>query len=235
LIVGVAHQIFKKQQHSQGQQNMTVTIPIQAIELTPGSQIAIHNLSWQDFEQLLTDLEEKRHTRIAYYRGTLEIMSPLALHERPHRIIAYIITTILEIQGRNWEDFGSTTFKCADIAGVEPDTCFYIQSANQVKGCTQMDLSIYPPPDLAIESDVTSKTTLDAYTALGVPEIWIYGNHQLKIHILQGNSYVESAFSPTFPDLPITELIPRLVQKAINDGTSQMLGELRTLLSQSEK
>jgi Uma2 family endonuclease len=214
---------------------MTVTIPIQAIELAPGSQIAIHNLSWQDFERLLDDLGEKRHTRIAYYRGTLEIMSPLALHERPHRIIAYIITTILEIQGRNWEDFGSTTFKRPDIAGVEPDTCFYIQNAHQVQGCTQMDLGIYPPPDLAIESDVTSKTTLDAYIALGVPEVWIYSNCQLKVYILQGDSYVESTISPTFPNLPITELIPQLVQKAIDEGTSQMLRELRTLLSQLEK
>jgi len=211
---------------------MTVTIPIQAIEIAPGSQIAIHNLSWRDFEQLLTDLGEKRHTRITYYRGTLEIMSPLALNERPHRIIAYIITTILEIQGRNWEDFGSTTFKRPDIAGIEPDTCFYIENADQVKGCTRMDLDIYPPPDLAIESDVTSKTTFDAYTALGVPQVWIYSNHQLKIYVLDSNNYVESIFSPTFPDLPIREFISQLVQKAINNGTSQMLRELRTLLNQ---
>jgi Uma2 family endonuclease len=210
---------------------MTVTIPIQAIELAPGSQIAIHNLSWQDFERLLEDLGEKRKTRVAYYRGTLEIMSPLALHERPHRIIAYIITTILEIQGRNWEDFGSTTFKRPDIAGVEPDTCFYIQNANQVKGCTQMDLTLYPPPDLAVESDVTSKTTLNAYTSLGVPEVWIYSNYQLTIYILQANGYVDSPLSPTFSNLPITELVPRLVQKAIDDGTSQMLRELRALLA----
>lgn len=209
---------------------MTVAIPIQAIELTPGSQIVIHNLSWQDFELLLEDLGEKRNTRIAYYQGTLEIMSPLALHERPHRIIAYIITTILEIQGRIWEDFGSTTFKRPDIAGVEPDTCFYIQNASKVKGCTQMDLSIYPPPDLAVESDVTSKTTLNAYISLGVPEVWIYSNQKLTIYILQADDYVESPLSPTFPNLPITELIPRLVQQAINDGTSQMLRELRALL-----
>jgi Uma2 family endonuclease len=210
---------------------MTVTIPILAIELAPGSQIAIHNLSWQDFEQLLEDLGEKRKTRVAYYQGTVEIMSPLALHERPHRIIAYIITTILEIQGRDWEDFGSTTFKRPNIAGVEPDTCFYIQNANQVQGCTQMDLTIYPPPDLAVESDVTSKTTLNAYISIAIPEVWIYSNHQLSIYVFQANNYVQSPISPTFPNLPITELIPQLVQKAIDEGTSQMLRELRALIA----
>jgi Uma2 family endonuclease len=211
---------------------MTVTIPIQSIKLSPGSQISINNLSWLDFERLLLDLGENRNTRVAYYRGTLEIMSPLVLHERPHRIIAYIIITILEAQGRNWEDFGSTTFKLPDVAGVEPDTCFYIQNADQVKGCTQMDLSIYPPPDLAIESDVTSKTTLDAYTALCVPEVWIYSHNQLNIYVFQASSYVESTVSLSFPDLQIKELIPRLVQTAIDNGTSQMLRELRTLLNQ---
>ncbi|MBD1879053.1 Uma2 family endonuclease [Coleofasciculus sp. FACHB-T130] len=211
---------------------MTVTIPIRAIELTPGSMISIHNLSWQDFEQILTELGEKRSTRIAYYQGTLEIMSPLALHERPHRIIGDIVKAILDAQGRDWEDFGSTTLKQPEIAGVEPDTCFYIQNASRVRGCTNMDLAVYPPPDLAIESDVTSKTTLNAYEALRVPEVWIYQNRQLKIYILQNGGYVESSISAIFPDLAITEMIPQLVQKAIEDGTSRMLRELKIQLSQ---
>lgn len=209
---------------------MSVTVAIQAIELTPGSQISIHNLDWNDFECILWDLGEKRNTRLTYYRGTLEIMSPLALHERPHRIIADIIKAILDIQGRDWEDFSSTTFKRMNVAGVEPDTCFYIQNADLVKGCTNMDLTIYPPPDLAVESDVTSKTALDAYEALCVPEVWIYSDRRLVVHILAGSQYIETTTSPTFPDLPITELIPQLVQKAIADGTSRMLRALKSQL-----
>jgi len=206
---------------------MSVTVPVQTIKLTPGSQITIPNLSWQDFEQILIDLGEKRNSRITYYRGTLEIMSPLALHERPHRIIADILKTILDIQGRNWEDFGSTTLKRPEIAGIEPDTCFYIQNADLMQGCTNLDLKQYPPPDLAIEADVTSRTTLDAYEAMGVPEVWIYRNKELKIYLLSTQGYTETSISLTFPDLPIIELIPQLVQKAINEGTSKMLRDLR--------
>lgn len=211
---------------------MTVTIPIQDIELAPGSHIAIHHLSWQDFERLLEDLGEKRSTRITYYQGTLELMSPLAIHERPHRIIADIVKAILDSQGRDWEDFGSTTFKRPEIAGVEPDTCFYIQNAPRVRGCTRMDLAVYPPPDLAIESDVTSTTTLDAYLALRVPEVWIYRDRpELNIHILQDGVYVQSPNSLVFPEQPIPTLIPQLVEKAITDGTSQMLRELKLRLN----
>ena len=32
---------------------MSTTISVGAIELTPGSAISIHNLSWQDFENIL--------------------------------------------------------------------------------------------------------------------------------------------------------------------------------------
>lgn len=210
---------------------MSFTIPLRSIELTPGSAISIHNLSWQDFEQILTDLGEKRSVRVTYYRGTLELMSPLAIHERPHRIIADIVKAILDSQGRDWEDFGSTTFKRPEVAGVEPDTCLYIQNASRVRGCTDMDLETYPPPDLAIESDVTSKTTLDAYQGLHVPEVWIYRDRQLKIYILQDGGYIESPTSLAFPALPIPALIPQLVQKAIADGTSRMLRELKTQLT----
>jgi Uma2 family endonuclease len=206
---------------------MTLAIPINAIELAPGSTVSIHNLSWQDFETLLTDLGENRNTRIAYYQGTLEIMSPLAIHERPHRIIAYILTTLLELQGRDWEDFGSTTLKRPEVAGIEPDTCFYIQNAALVQGCINLNLDRYPPPDLAIEADATSITVISAYQAMRVPEIWVYRNHTLKIHLLQGDRYVESSISPTFPDLLIVTLIPQLVQSAIAQGTSRMLRELR--------
>lgn len=207
---------------------MSVTIPVDAIHLAPGSSVSIPNLSWQDFERILSDLGEHRNTRLTYYRGTLEIMSPLALHERPHRIIADIVKAILDAQGREWEDFGSTTVKRPDIAGVEPNTCFYIQNASQMKGCTDMNLAVYPPPDLANESDVTSTITLEAYKALGVPEVWIYRNGKLRIYLLGNEGYVESAMSPTFSELSIIELIPELVQKAINEGTSKMLRELRS-------
>ena len=111
---------------------------------------------------------------------------------------------------------------------MEPDTCFYIQNADRVQGCTDLNLDAYPPPDLALEADVTSVTAVSAYQAMRVPEIWVYRNHHLKIYLLDGDRYVESSTSPTFPDLSLIDLIPRLVQQAIAQGTSRMLRELRT-------
>ncbi|MDJ0535780.1 MAG: Uma2 family endonuclease [Xenococcaceae cyanobacterium MO_207.B15] len=102
---------------------MTFSVPIKTIKLAPGSLISIEDISWSDFENVLEELGEKRQVRLTYYQGKLEIMSPLAIHERPHRIIADIVKKILEHQERDWEDFGSTTFKRQELAGVEPDNC----------------------------------------------------------------------------------------------------------------
>ena len=207
---------------------MAIAVPVDTLELAPGSIVSIPNFSWQDFETILSELGDRRRLRLTYYNGTLELMSPRALHERPHRIIADIVKTLLDAADRDWEDFGSTTFKRPELAGVEPDTCFYIANAARVRGCTEMDLAVYPPPDLAIECDVTSQTTLEVYRVLEVPEVWIYSKEQLTIYLLNAEgAYDLSASSPTFPELSPTELIPELVQQAIAEGTRTMLRQLR--------
>ncbi|KGF71688.1 hypothetical protein DO97_16255 [Neosynechococcus sphagnicola sy1] len=214
---------------------MTVAIPIQTIKLSPGSHVLISGVTWEQYEELLEDLgEERRVPRINYCNETLEIMSPLPAHERPHRIIADIVKAMLDAQDRAWEDFGSTTFKKLKRAGLEPDTCFYIQNAERVRSLMRMNMEQDPPPDLAIEADVTSKTTLEAYAALQVPEVWLYDNGKLKINLLQNATYQESATSPTFPALPIVEMVPRLIQQAFQDGTSTMLRSLRKELAKSQ-
>ena len=207
---------------------MSVAIPVQSLELTPGSAVSIHNLSWKEFEDILADLGESRSIRLTYYRGTLELMSPKAIHERPHRIISDIVKALLDASDRDWEDFGSTTFKRPQLAGVEPDSCLYIDNALRVRGCTDMNLETYPPPDLAIECDVTSRTTLQVYQLLEVPEVWIYSDGQLTIYRLNDErTYESEQASGIFPDIDLIEQIPMLVQAAITEGTSKMLRKLR--------
>lgn len=210
---------------------MTVGIPLKTIELSPGSHVLISGVTWEQYEELLEELgEERRVPRINYCNEILEIMSPLPAHERPHRIIADVVKAILDAQNRAWEDFGSTTFKKFKKAGLEPDTCFYIQNADLVRSRMRMDMEQDPPPDLAIEADVTSKTTLEAYAVLQVPEVWVYDNGVLTIYQLRNGDYQETTTSPTFPDLPIADLIPSLVQQAFETGTSTMLRSLRQTL-----
>ena len=213
---------------------MSVMTPIRQIQLHPGSVVSIPDVSWQEFEEILEELSEKRGSRIAYSQGTLEIMVPLPEHERAKILIADLVKAILRSQRRNWEPLGSTTFKREEAAGVEPDECFYIQNQQTVIGKDRIDLSIDPPPDLAIESDITSKTRTNAYIAIKVPEIWIYDSGRLKINLLQDDRYIESRTSPTFPNLPIPEIVPKAMERAKQIGTSQALLEFEDWLTEQK-
>jgi Uma2 family endonuclease len=117
-------------------------------------------------------------------------------------------------------------------AGIEPDNCFYIQNYQQTIGKTRIDLSVDPPPDLAIEVDVTSKTQLSAYASLGVPEVWLYANGELQINLLQADEYVISPTSPTFPGIPIVPTLDEFIDLSRREGTSLVLRRFRQWLRQ---
>ncbi|MEA5470944.1 Uma2 family endonuclease, partial [Spirulina sp. 06S082] len=108
---------------------MTVLTPIHKIYLHSGSNITIPDLSWQEFEDILEELGEKRNVRLAYSQNCLKIMSPSPEHERAKIVISDLVKIILRVQRRAWEALGSTTFKKKTMqAGIEPDECFYIQN-----------------------------------------------------------------------------------------------------------
>ena len=201
--------------------------PISQMRLAPGSAVTIPNVNWQEFESILAELGEKRAARLAYSQGTLEIMLPLPEHEKPKDIISDIVKLFLKATGRRYEPFGSTTFKKEGAAGVEPDACLYIQNYQQMIGRRRLEPDD-PPPDLAIESDVTSKTTLDAYQGIGVPEVWVYDSGKLTLYVLREGKYILSDISPTFPEIPITQVIPATVKRSWQVGHVQALEEFES-------
>ncbi|GEM_PF-3088558 len=97
-----------------------------------------------------------------------------------------------------------------------------------------MDMASDPPPDLAIEADVTSKTTLEAYAILEVPDVWICNNGKLTVYRLDHDDYQQSTESTVFPNMPMAELSPRLVTQAFATGTSTMRRDLRQQLQSGE-
>jgi len=205
-----------------------VTLQLRQISVPPGHRVLFHQVSWAEFEAILAELGEHRATRVAYLNSTLEIRMPLPEHEKPKIIIGDLLKILLDELEINWEPFGSTTFKRQDMmAGIEPDDCFYIQNSARMIGRESLDLTVDPPPDLAIEIDVTSKTQLSAYEVLGVPEIWRYEKRRLQIYVLQSGKYVESAISPTFPNFPVIEGISQFLEMGRQSGTSQALRAFR--------
>lgn len=205
-----------------------VTLQLKQIRVPPGDRVILEDISWQEFETILIELGEHRSSRVAYTQGSLEIMVPLPEHEKAKVIIGDLVKILLDELNLDWEPLGSTTFKREDMAaGVEPDDCFYIQNYKLMIGKERIDLSVDPPPDLAIEIDVTSKTKITAYQALQVPEIWRYEDGVLEINLLQKDVYIKSETSLIFSNFPVKDEIPRFVQMAITTGTTSALKAFR--------
>ncbi len=213
---------------------MTATIPfvkpISQISLAPGSTVTVPNVSWQEFELILQQLGENRSARLIYSKGTLEVMVPLPEHEKPKELISDLVKTLLKKTGRRYEPFGSTTFKKEGTAGVEPDACFYIENYQRMIARRRLKTDD-PPPDLVIETDVTSKTSIEAYEVIGVPEVWVYDSGKLTIYLLRNETYFKSDVSPTFPKIPLTQLIPAAIERSWQVGTVQALEELEATIN----
>ena len=185
------------------------------IVIPPGQNLLLKDISWSTLEELLEELGETRAARISYSRGMLEVMVPLAEHESDKEIISNLVETLLEELDIEFWALGSTTFKNEAMAGaVEPDKCLYIQHEAWVRDKKRIDLTVDPPPDLAIEIDITSRTRFDNYEKLGVPELWRYDGEQLEINQLQNGRYVISSTSGHFPQFPLITAIPQYVKQS---------------------
>ncbi|ERT05772.1 restriction endonuclease family protein [Lyngbya aestuarii BL J] len=203
-------------------------IDVKKISVPPGHQVLLKDITWQEFEQILEELGESRASRLSYSDGVLEIMVPLPEHEKDKEIIGELVRMLLDALDIDFEALGSTTFKSEKMTqAIEADTCFYIQNHQAVIGKNRIDLTVDPPPDLAIEIDITSRTQFDNYRLLGVPELWRYSRQGLEINLLQSGEYVKSETSPNFPGIPIINLMNQFVKKALTQGRSQAVREFR--------
>ncbi|CAD5952204.1 Uma2 family endonuclease [Planktothrix agardhii] len=183
-------------------------------------RVVLYNISWQQFENLLIDLGQTRAARIAYDNGIFEIMTPLPEHEYYKEAIGISIQDIAEELDINYESYGSTTWKReARLAGIEPDNCFYFQNEAKIRGRLELNLNQDPPPDLALEIDMTHKSLnrFPIYARLGIPEIWCYDSGELKIYQLQQETYGEVETSSVFPMLRVQE-IPTIIEQYRLDG-----------------
>ena len=204
-------------------------------DILPGERVILDNISWSEFEELLQEFDEHPGTRLAYDNGQLEIMVPLPEHEDAKEIISDLIKILLEELDIEFRALGSTNFKKLGIKGLEPDQCFYIKHEAEIRGKKRLDLTVDPPPDLAIEIEVTSRTHPEIYAALRVPELWRFTKGTLQINILENGKYREVAESPTFPGLPLAEILgDRLAQSKL-EGRNRAVKQFRQWIREREQ
>lgn len=152
-------------------------------------RVMLHNVSWETYARLVAERGDRRVPRFAYDRGELEIMSPSTEHESVAYFLGLLVALFAGETGVNAYGVGSTTFKREDLErGFEPDSCFYVQNEERIRGKSRIDLDVDPPPDLVIEVDITSPSLakLPIYARIGVREIWRHDGERVSIFVLRG-------------------------------------------------
>lgn len=187
------------------------------------SRFVLNGVSWDFYEACLDAIGERR-IRVSYYRGNIEMMTLSGEHERCKKLLGRIIEAAAEESNIAILAFGSTTRRRRELeAGLEPDESYHIQHVAQVRGKEEIDLAADPPPDLAVEVEI-SRSAIDRmaiYGALRIPEVWRFDGQALTIHILgEDGGYHQRDQSSSLPFLPPREIERFMAARNETDDTT---------------
>ena len=206
-------------------------------QLPENASVTFHDVSWDEYEELLEQVGEAPGLRISYDNGSLQVMTISSEHEKYAFFINSLIAGIRLRLRMNILAFGSATMrKRKRKKGNEPDACFYEQTASVIGNRIQLDFETDPPPDIAVEIDVhhESRSKFPIYAALGVPEIWRYDGKAMTIYLLakaaadiDASLYFEQETSAALPILS-AQILTETIERMRRDG------ELNALLAFDE-
>jgi Uma2 family endonuclease len=190
------------------------------VAIGDGQRFLLRNIGWDGYESLLRIVGDQP-VRLTYDRGDVELMSPLAKHERKKSLLGQFVRVLARELQLPVMPMGSSTWKREDLdRGLEADESFYLGDLDRLADPDLIDLAVDPPPDLAIEIEITKSALarISIYAALGVLELWRYDGQTLKVMIRQGDgTYRQSEQSLAFPNVRIDALADFLNQEEIRD------------------
>ena len=172
-------------------------------------RLLLWDISWDAYVQIGEALRDRPAIRQTYDRGQLEIMTTSTEHEILKQRLSYLIRMLTEEHALPLVSAGNMTFQREGLKrGIEPDDCFWIAHEAQVRGRLEWDPARDPPPDLALEIEISRSALnrMSIHAAFGIPEVWRYDGETFRVHLLQpSGAYQEVERSPTFPKIPPAE------------------------------
>lgn len=157
-------------------------------------RVFLHHVAWDDYERMLAIRGEGAGLRVTYLQGEIELMSPSRQHERLATLIGRLLEAYAEEQGLDLDGYGNWTVTSQEARrGAEPDRCYVLGRRDPER------------PDLVIEVAWTHGGIgkLAVWSGLAVPEVWLWREGRLEVHVLEGSSYVQSERSRLLPELDV--------------------------------
>lgn len=185
------------------------------LPLSSEERVVLTNQSWSDYISLLKQIGESR-VFVTFDGTRIEVMAPSWEHDLDANVLHSVIVALARHLRLRFKTGGSFTMKRADVnRGLEADWCYYFKNVQNVVGKKKVDLQRDPPPDLAVEVELTRRL-LDResiYAKLGVPELWRFRDGELKVFVLRRGKYVMADRSPIFHGISPSQ-ISALVEKS---------------------
>jgi Uma2 family endonuclease len=114
--------------------------------------------------------------RMIYCDGRLTLLTESRKHGWYGERLGQLVIALAEGLKIPWEDAATATYrKKAKKGGVQGNKTFYLADhAKLMRGSKNIDLKTQPPPDLAIEVEVSHSAddAVVVWGRLGVPEVW---------------------------------------------------------------
>ena len=195
---------------------------MQAASAIESQRFVFDSADWALYEHVSQTLQD-RHVFVTFYKGRLEVVTVSLLHERIVGLITHLIRVLAEETDTPLGGAGMATLRREDMdEGVQADTCFYIANEARMRGKKELDLMVDPPPDLAVEVEITHRLgeRKTIYQDLGVPEIWRHFSGRLVVLHKKGDVYEPVDRSPTFPQLSPEELAGFIAAGLSQDETA---------------
>jgi Uma2 family endonuclease len=183
---------------------------------TPQAATLIHNVSWQQLEEIDCALSKFGRFRLAYLDGTLELMPVSNDHEDFKKTIAILLEAYMRAVGVRFYGRGGPTMATQEQdARKEPDESYNIDTRKA-------------HPDLVIEVVFTSGGVdkLEIYRRLGVREVWFWEDGLLAIYALENEQYTQVANSRLLPQLPIDTFLRYVTYYDQYDAVTEFLAKI---------
>lgn len=204
---------------------------------TEVGRVLLRGVPWSLYEQLL-DLIGDGPQRMTYDNGLLEVEMPSRPHEHCKWIAGRFVEAYMDAFGVGYEAEVSTTWRREpEGGGLEADESYYIKNLAAVAGKDEIDLAVDPPPDLAIEIDLSPPALekISVYGRLGVPEVWRWRNGELAVLERQADgSYARREQSLALPGFPLEKLAKELARSP-HEHQSQAVREFRDWCGQQAR
>ncbi len=188
-------------------------------------RIGIQGVSYKFYKQFCDEIGEQP-IRLSYNEGCLEIMITKSPHEFFKKMLAKLVEATIFEMGVPVRSGGAMTFQRDDLEkGFEPDECWWIANESAVRKITDVDFTKNPPPDLAIEVEMSHSLAkrIAIYAAMGIAEVWRFNGQRLRFCVLSADrTYLESGHSQSFPFLRPDDLLPYLNLPDDTDETTRL-------------